>query len=99
MTDAGGCTACADAAADPRSGLFHAGCSGCEARSLATSPGYMASVAAMKFRADYAAALRAIAGDDASARDALHRRVREWDRRMREAAQAERQAQPARGAT
>lgn len=76
------CPSCQAWEANPDSGLYHADCPDCQARALAQSPGYWASCAAMKFRADYSQALRAVAGDDANARDALHRRVKGWAQRI-----------------
>ena len=76
------CPSCAAAESNPDSGLYHSGCPECQARALSQSPGYWASCAAMKFRPDYAEALRRIAGDKASDRDALHRRVKAWAKRI-----------------
>lgn len=80
------CPSCAAALGDPASGLYHAGCRECEARALSRSPGFHASMAALRFRNDYADALRRIAGPAAADRDALHRRVRWWADRLAERA-------------
>jgi hypothetical protein len=71
------CEYCAAARIDPNSGLYMATCRNCLARALSHQPGYAASVAAGKFRADYLNQLKAIAGDEW---EALHRQVRAWDR-------------------
>jgi hypothetical protein len=77
------CGSCRMAERNPHTGYYHSDCRECSARSLAHSPGFAASMAAGKFRADYADALREIAGDDASEREKLHQAVRAWDKRMR----------------
>ena len=69
------CEYCAAARATPACGLYWATCRGCQARAMANSPGYAASVAAGKFRADYKQRLQEIAGDEW---EALHRQVRAW---------------------
>ena len=74
---------------NPGTGHYHHGCPECDrrdlenvAKALAGTGGYAASMAAKRFRADYADALREIAGDDASEREKLHQAVRAWDKRM-----------------
>lgn len=58
-----GCAVCAAFAANPLCGVTAApGCRACTVRNLARSPGFHASMAAGKFRADYRAALQAAAG-------------------------------------
>jgi hypothetical protein len=79
------CPSCTTAAANPLSGLYHSGCPECQARALAQSPGYHASLVLRRMAPEYAAALRAVAGDEVAARDALHRKVREWDQRITDA--------------
>jgi len=79
------CEYCAAARATPACGLYCATCRGCQARAMANSPGYAASVAAGKFRDDYTAALKAIVGDDPAELDRLHKAVRAWDKRIRSA--------------
>ena len=87
------CGACKLAEIRPRTGHYHNGCPACDKRALenvvrglAGTAGYAASMAAKRFRADYAASLRKFAGEDAAARDNLHQAVKEWDKRNRGAA-------------
>ena len=77
------CGACKLAEIRPQTGHYRHGCRECDARQLAHSMGFAASMAAGKFRADYKDALRSIAGDDA---DRLHAAVKQWDKRIRDAA-------------
>lgn len=56
------CESCAAAQLNPLSGLYHTGCLDCTARLLAQSPGFAASMAALKFRRDYLEALKAAWG-------------------------------------
>lgn len=79
------CEACETAERDPLSGLYWRGCRECSARALAHSPAYAASQVSGRMRPNYAYALRTLAGDDAAAREALHRRVRHWAQRIDEA--------------
>lgn len=70
------CKACAAYAANPLCGVtYAAGCRACTVRSLARSPGFHASMAAGKFRADYRAALQAAAGGGWAE---LHLEVKAW---------------------
>ena len=73
MTD---CDECLHAAEHPLMEIYHSGCLGCAARSLAQSPSYHASMMVRTFRTDYMSALKALAGDDW---DELHREVKRWD--------------------
>jgi hypothetical protein len=75
------CEPCTIAAANPRSGLFRAGCRGCAARALAGSPTYHSAEAAHRITPDYRAAL-AVAAEPGETLEATHRRVRDWDRRI-----------------
>jgi hypothetical protein len=79
------CGCCRLAERDPRTGHYHADCRECQARALAQSPGYAASVMMRRMREDYAQALREIAGESAKDRDALHQRVKTWAKRIDEA--------------
>ena len=79
------CQACVAAEKNPLSGLYQGDCPECQARALSQSPAFWASMAARKFRADYADALRQIAGPDPHAREELHRKVRDWERRIDDA--------------
>jgi predicted nucleic acid-binding Zn-ribbon protein len=84
------CGSCRMAERNPGTGHYHHGCPACDKRAfqnvakrLAGTDGYAASMAAKRFRADYAASLRKFAGDDASERERLHQAVRAWDKRIR----------------
>jgi hypothetical protein len=74
------CGACHLAEIRPTTGHYLHGCKECDARKLAHSAGFAASMAAGKFRSDYRDALRSIAGDDA---DRLHQAVKAWDQKIR----------------
>lgn len=80
------CGACKLAERNPMTGHRLSGCLECEARTLAKSDGFRASMAHGRFRDDYTAALKAIVGDDGAALDKLHQAVRRWDVRIRGAA-------------
>jgi uncharacterized membrane protein len=69
------CQSCQVAEKNPISGYFHARCTECMARALAQGPAFFASAAGGRFTKEYRQALRAVAGDDRDAREALHRRV------------------------
>lgn len=78
------CTACTAANSDPRSGLYQLGCHDCAARSLAHSPTYFTADAMHTITPPYRAALALVQRSGESLEDA-HRRVRAWDKRIREA--------------
>jgi hypothetical protein len=87
------CGACRLAETRPGTGHYHHGCPACDQRAydnlvrdLARTDGYAASMAAKRFRADYAALLRKFAGDDAAEREKLHQAVKAWDKRIKEQA-------------
>lgn len=69
------CWGCTDAAADPLTGSIQAGCPECEARSLAQSPAYAESEAALRFVPEYREALQRLFGD---AWLGGHARVKRW---------------------
>lgn len=70
------CNECTKAAADPYTGVYSMDCDDCYARLLANSPGFHASMGAMKFRRDYLDALKSRWGANW---ETGHRIVRKWD--------------------
>lgn len=78
------CAACIEAAGNPRSGLFRLGCADCSARALAATPTYWTAEAMHTITAPYRAALAAVQQPGESL-EAAHRRVRAWDKLIREA--------------
>ncbi len=74
------CPSCQAAIQNPASGLVHADCPDCKARSLAKSPAWAEARAANAMTAGYRNALRAVFDKDW--REA-HERVKHWDSVMR----------------
>ena len=75
MTD---CAACTRARKHPASGLFHAGCQGCAARSLARTPQFFQAAREGRLTPEYRMALTNLLPKLATA-DA-HLAVKEWCR-------------------
>lgn len=75
------CPYCLAAASDPMTGLFHADCTGCKARSLAKSPAFFDSIRANSFTPAYRNALRAVFGQHW--REG-HEQVKHWDQVQKE---------------
>lgn len=82
------CDACARASTDPRSGLYRLGCRDCSARMLAQAPVYAIAEAQHRITDAYKAALATVQADGETIESA-HKRVREWDRRIRGPREAE----------
>lgn len=70
------CPSCEAATKNPTSGLVHADCDGCKARSLAKSPAWAEARKAGKMTPAYRSALSAVFPKDW--RDG-HERVKHWD--------------------
>jgi hypothetical protein len=70
------CPSCEAATQNPASGLLNAGCSSCDARSLAKSPAWSEARAANAMTPGYRNALRTVFGEHW--RDG-HEQVKGWD--------------------
>jgi hypothetical protein len=84
MSETKPCGSCKMAERNPMTGYYHAGCSECQARALAHSMGFVASVAHGRFRDDYTAALKTVAGEKPEEIDKLHAMVKRWAKRIDE---------------
>ena len=83
------CESCQAAEQNPNTGLFDAGCQDCSLRMLAGSLDYWVSAQDGTPTEGYKAALRSITGDDWKAG---HKRVKEWNQRMKGASDGHDQA-------
>jgi hypothetical protein len=69
-----------EAAANPQSGYYHAGCMECSARMLAQGPEHWEAMAVSQFTPRYAAALKAVFGKQWQQG---HERVRAWSKKIK----------------
>lgn len=70
------CNACDNAREHPNSGMFHNGCEGCAARSIARSPSFFIAVKEGRFTPGYRMALQQLLPKMSQAE--AHAAVKEW---------------------
>ena len=74
------CEACTRARKHPKYGLFHAGCEGCAARSLARTPQFFQAAKEGRLTPEYRMALTNLL--PALPTDAAHQLVKDWSYRL-----------------